>query len=223
MVEAQQMQHRGVEVPDGRYIHRGSPPKLVRRAVTGAALDAGAHQPTREPVRIVVPAGRPGLMRRHPPEFRGPQHQGVGQQPSLLQVRQQRRGRLVEDRAVPFIVGLERLVCVPVQQAIYAGSARGAVQVDVTHAALQQPPSQQAVPRIGSFQRIGIVRRVQAVNRLRLARQIHHLRCTQLHLGSQLVRRHPSLQLGVARVRFRMAGIQLAQEFPSRLLFFFGH
>ena len=62
-------------------------------------------------------------MRGHPPELRRPEHQRVVQQPALLQVLEQGGGRLVQDWAVPLVVGLQGLVRVPVEQAVHAGGA----------------------------------------------------------------------------------------------------
>ena len=223
MVEAQQVQDGGVEVPHGGRVFRGPTAELVRGAVAGAALDSGTHQPAREAVRVVVAAGRAGLVSRHAAELGGPQHQRVGQQAALLQVGQQRRRGLIEDRAMPLVVRLQRLVRVPVQQAVDARRARGAVQVDVTHAPFQQTAGQQAVPRVGRFERVRVVGSVQPVDRCRLVGQFDDLGRTQLHLGRQLVRRDAGLQFGVPRVRFGVPDVQSAQKIPRRLLFVRGH
>ena len=56
VVEAQQVQNRGLEVVDVDGIHLGLDAELVRRAIDGAALHAAAREPRREAVVVVVAA-----------------------------------------------------------------------------------------------------------------------------------------------------------------------
>ena len=107
-----------------------------------------------KPSGIVIATGRARLMRRHATELGRPQHQRVFQQSRLFQIGQQRRGGLVEDRAVAFVVRLERLVGIPIQQPVDAGSSRRAIQIHVANVAFQQPAGQQAVAGVGRLQRV---------------------------------------------------------------------
>ncbi len=77
------------------------------------------------------------LVSRHASELGRPQDQRVVEQTRLLQVGQQRRGRLVENRAMAFVVCLERLVSIPIEQAVDAGSTRGAIQIHVANVPLE--------------------------------------------------------------------------------------
>ena len=59
MVEAHQVQDRGVQVVDVDPVLDGLQAELVGRAVDHAALDAAAGQPHREAQAVVVAALRP--------------------------------------------------------------------------------------------------------------------------------------------------------------------
>ena len=79
VVDAQQVQHRGVHVVAvGRLVRRLVRP-LVARAVAHAALDAAAGQPGGEGERIVV-AALAALAARHPAELRRPEDDRVVEQ-----------------------------------------------------------------------------------------------------------------------------------------------
>ncbi len=57
MIDPQEMEYGGVDVVHGyRILHR-TETKAVGRAELGATTDAGAGQPIREPVLIVVAPG----------------------------------------------------------------------------------------------------------------------------------------------------------------------
>ena len=77
MVESQQVQHGGVEVPHRCRIDFSASSKLVRGTVADASFDSGSHHPAGEPVRVVIAPGGAFLMCRHASEFGRPQHQRV--------------------------------------------------------------------------------------------------------------------------------------------------
>ena len=80
--------------------------------------------------------------------------------PRAFRSMSRRGGRLVEDRAVPVVVGLDPLVAVPVELALAHGE--GAVEEgDEPHAALEQPAGQQAVAAEARKDRVGIVEAVK--------------------------------------------------------------
>ena len=77
-------------------------------------LHAGAGQPDGEPSRIVIAAAGPLLKRRHPAKLGHEGDERVVQEPAGFEIKQERRGRLIEDGAVNGILIDERLVTVPV-------------------------------------------------------------------------------------------------------------
>src|SRR6056297_1464216 len=115
VLKTQQVQDGGVEIPDGGGIHFGSTAKFVGGSVADSALYTGTHHPAGKTVRIVIAASGPRLVRWHATEFGRPQHQRVVEQSGSFEVAQQSGRRLVEDRAVSFIVRLECLMSVPIQ------------------------------------------------------------------------------------------------------------
>ena len=116
VIEAEQMEHRGVEIVqvDGaldRFIT-----EFVGHAVGQAAARPAAGQPGRKACAVVIAAddflSAEHLCVGRASEFAGPQHQRLFQQPSPLQVVQQCRDRLVDGRSFGFEIG-ETVVMVP--------------------------------------------------------------------------------------------------------------
>ena len=62
MVEAEQVQHCGVEVVDMNLVDGGLVPDLVGLPVGDTSLHAAASQPCSEAMRVVVPAGFGGFL-----------------------------------------------------------------------------------------------------------------------------------------------------------------
>ena len=60
VVQAQEVQHRGMKVIDRADILNGTAAELIRGSITHATFHSGTHQPDRESIGIV--SGRP----RHP-------------------------------------------------------------------------------------------------------------------------------------------------------------
>src|SRR5688572_25361168 len=56
MIEAEQVQHRGVQIVNARAILNGLETELIRGAVNRAALHAAAREPDTETVVVVVAA-----------------------------------------------------------------------------------------------------------------------------------------------------------------------
>ena len=134
--------------------------ELVGRPEAEGPLDAGAGEPGGEAGGVVVAALGPLLERRHPAELGGPEDQGVVEQPAGLQVAQERRGGLVEDRAVAVVVGLDPAVAVPVE--VPLAHREGPVeQGDEPDPALEQPAGQQAVPAEPGERGVGVVEAVE--------------------------------------------------------------
>src|SRR5260221_2615241 len=105
MIEAEQVQDRGLEVVNVDGILDDVKAELVRRAVSQPALHAAAGQPHRVSARMMIAAERTAergirLDHRRAAEFAAPNHERVVEQAALLQVHHQRRARLVGRAAV---------------------------------------------------------------------------------------------------------------------------
>ena len=96
VIEAQQVQHRGVQVVNVDVFSDRMKAEFVGGAVDVAALDAAAGQPHREAVMVVVAAvdlarvraGRGQFHRRRAAKFAAPDDQRLVEQAALLQVLQ---------------------------------------------------------------------------------------------------------------------------------------
>ena len=99
MVEAQEVQNRGVQVVDVDGLLDGRVAELVGGAVDLAALDAAAGEPDRKAPVVVVAAHARLAAReldgRRAAELAAADHQRLLEQPALLEVGQQRRDGLV--------------------------------------------------------------------------------------------------------------------------------
>src|SRR6516165_8240945 len=79
VVEAEQMQNGGVEIVDGRYLVNCLITEFVGGTVAKRGLDAGARQPDRKSLGIVISAVGPLLERGHAAKLGGPDHERVRQ------------------------------------------------------------------------------------------------------------------------------------------------
>ena len=101
VVEAEQVQDRGVQVVHARGVLDGFEAELVGGAIDGAAADSAAGHPHGEAVRVVI-AAELGLAvaaeldGRRAAEFAAPDHERVVEHSALLQVGQQRGDRLID-------------------------------------------------------------------------------------------------------------------------------
>ena len=77
-------------------------------------LHAGAGEPDGEAGRVVIAAAGPLLKRRHPAKLGHKGDERIVQEPAGFEVLEERRRRLVEDRAVDGVLIDEGLVAVPV-------------------------------------------------------------------------------------------------------------
>src|SRR5207249_4014898 len=99
--------------------------------------DAAAGQPGGETPRVVIAADA-ALAHRRAAELAAPDDQRAVQQAARLQVAEQPGDGPITLAAVAAVVALHVAVRIPL-------AARAAVELHETHAALHQPPRQQAV------------------------------------------------------------------------------
>src|SRR4051794_37103155 len=86
-IKAEEVEDGAVELPDVGDLFDRTPAELVGGTVAGAALDAGAHHPGSEGIRVVIAAGGVGLVGGHSPEFCRPEDEGVLEQSALFEIR----------------------------------------------------------------------------------------------------------------------------------------
>src|SRR5262249_6930000 len=223
VVQAEQVQQRGVEVVDVDGVAGDAPADVVGGAVDVAAADAAAGQPDGEGEGVVVAAGHVGvaaavLAQRRAAELRQPQHQRRVEQAAPLQILEQGGDGLVGHLAVVAQLGVEVAVVVP----------RGVVQADEADAALDQPPGQQAgegelagLPAAaaagGPDLRLGAVDAVLVEGAARLAGHVDQFRGGGLHAEGQFVGGDAAVDLGVAG-GLLAAGVEPADGLDGALL-----
>lgn len=135
VVEAEQMQDRGMPVVDVALVEDRFVTEVVGRAVAEASL----HTATGHPCGIagvVAVAAVGGLSIRGATEFAAPEDQRVLQQSPFGQVVQQPRDGLVGRAGMPAVVFLQITVLIPAAVADF----------DEAHARFEQSPSHQALP-----------------------------------------------------------------------------
>src|SRR5262245_21625882 len=86
VVQAENVENRGVEIVNGGDILLGPVSEIVRCPVAKPALHSGACHPHRETLWIVVASISALLEGRHAAKFRDPDDQGVVQQAARLQI-----------------------------------------------------------------------------------------------------------------------------------------
>ena len=191
MVQAQQVQHGGLQVVDvdavglfGRI-----EAQLVGLADRLAGLDAAAGQPHGVGFDVVVAADRAAhLAHRRAAEFSAPDHQRLVEQPALLEVVEQSRTRLVDLTAgllESFLQVLAAAVMIPF----------GVKQRNESRAPFDQPPGQQTI--VGERRPAGL-RAVGLQRRGRFVAQIDQFRRAGLHPLGHLVAGDPRIDLRVA-------------------------
>jgi hypothetical protein len=102
VIQAKQMQDRGVEIVDMNFVFDGGEAKLVGSAVDRSAFDAAAGKPHREAIRIVITSVAV-LGRRRATELAAPNHERFFQETALLQICQQLGDRPINVFAQPFV------------------------------------------------------------------------------------------------------------------------
>ena len=112
VIEAQQVEHGGVEIVDGGFALDHFVTIFVSFAVDAAAFDAATGQPDGKTERIVI-ASIGTLGEGCAPKFSGPGHEGVFQQATRLKVREQAGDGLIDGARVVFMARFETAVLVP--------------------------------------------------------------------------------------------------------------
>lgn len=97
MVHAEKVEYGGIKIVNADRIDDGFVPDIVSSAVNRAPLDASAGHPRGKARWIVISASCRArrLGDREASEFPAPNHQGAVEQPSLLEVSQERTDRFI--------------------------------------------------------------------------------------------------------------------------------
>ena len=139
MVEAHQVQHRGVQVVNMHPVLDRVVAELVRCAVHRARFHPAARHEDREAVRVVVaPVGSFG--KRRPAEFAAPDHQRLVEQAPALEIPDQAGDRLVDFPGADRMQPQDVAVMVPL---LFRAGVR---RLDDADAALAEPSREQALP-----------------------------------------------------------------------------
>ena len=144
MIDAERVQDRRLQIVDGHRIGHDVVAEVVGLAQHDAALHAAAGHPHAEVSRMmiapVVHVGQLALAEDRPPELSTPHDQRVVEQAALLQVRDERRRRLIRALALQRQIARQILVLIPA----------AVIELDEADVALRQPPRQQTVGRVGA-------------------------------------------------------------------------
>ena len=107
VIEAEEVEERGMKIVRRCDVLAGFEPKLIGGAVAGSAFHPGTGKPSGEAVGIVVAPIGAGLKHWHAAKLSGEDNQRVVEQAALFQVAQQPGDRLVEDLAVHVVLLLQ--------------------------------------------------------------------------------------------------------------------
>ena len=105
VVDAEQMQNRGVKVVHVDFVSHGHVTEFIRGPESEPGLGAAAGEPNGEAAGVVVAAGAVLFGLRSSAEFAAPPHEGVFEQTALLQVGQQTGNRFVDRARMVSVLG----------------------------------------------------------------------------------------------------------------------
>ena len=170
VINAEEIQHRGVQVMHVNHVLHRVVAQFVSVAVAETALDRTSGHPHRKALDVVIASGRSAAPLRHrrPPELAAEHDQGIFEQPAILQVLDERGGRPIHVLATRLDAGLDAAMVIPAAM----------VQVDEPHAAFRETPSQQAVRGVRAVPALGSV---HFPNARRFGGEIYQLGNAHLH------------------------------------------
>ena len=182
VVEAQQMEQRGVQVVHVHRVLLRVVAVVVGAAVGEAWLHAAAGEEVGEPMWVVIAAGA-AFAGRRASEFAAPPDERVFEHPALLEIGQQRCNRLIDLGGVLRMVRLKVAVLVPL---VAVGDLHEA------HAALEQSPRHHALATevLGPF----VVEAIERFGRFRLVVGVERLARLHLHAEREFERRDARAQ-----------------------------
>ena len=210
VVDAEQVQERGVHVVDVHLVLLGVEAVIVGGAVGEAAFHAGTGHPHGKAPRVVVAAVHAGALHGGcAAEFTAPQHQRVVEQPTRLEVGEQSGDGFIDLGGFFGVAFFEVAVLIPLYLAVAVGNLHEA------HAALGKAAGHQALPAeiLGD----GVVHSIKFAGGLGFAGDVLNLRHRGLHAIGELEGIDAAFEHGVGRVG-KMILIELLEEIELRAL-----
>ena len=139
VIQAQQVQDRGVQVVDVDWVFNGVPAEFVGGAVSHASSDAAASQPHRESERMMI-ATVLSLGSGRATEFTTPDHQRLVEQAARFQILKQTGDRLIGGEGIVLVSGFKTAVLVPGLKA-----SRRMIELHKANAPLDEAPGQKTL------------------------------------------------------------------------------
>ena len=97
VIEAEQVKDGRIKIPDGGRVDLAAASKGSGGPMARSTADARPEHPAGKTIRVVVAAGRPGLMGGHPAELGRPEYERIVEHSALGQIGDQGGGRLIEN------------------------------------------------------------------------------------------------------------------------------
>ncbi len=209
VVEAEEVEDRGVQVVDVHAVLLGAEADGVGGAEEGAALDAAAGEPGGEAVGVVVAAGA-ALGHGHAAELAAPDDERALEQAAALQVGEQGGDGFVGFGAHGGVVRFDVVVGIP------AGEVAG-VELDEADPALDEAAGEEASgAEVGGD---GVVEAVEAAGGGGLSGEVDGLGGGGLHPVGEFVRLDAGGEVGVVGAGFEVAGVEGADQVEHPALF----
>src|SRR5436190_14838841 len=210
VVEAEQMQDRGVPVGDAHLVLRRGQADLVGAPVGRSSFYSAPRKPAAGGVLVVVASrllfvlvGRQ-LGNRQAAKLSTPNHERFIEQAPLLQIRQQTRNGEISPIAGSFHIRREPGVIVP--------NLGVDIELHETDSPLNQAAGDQAPPAI-RIRRL-LADAIEFQRPRALPRQIKRFAARELHPSCQLVARDASLQIGLTGTLQLVQLIELLEQLP---------
>lgn len=181
VVDAQQMEHGGMEVVNFCFVCDGFVAKFVGGTVNGAAFDTPASHPHGKAKWVMI-ASVTSLSKRRASELAGPDHECLVEESALFEVCQECGDGLVDGASV-FGVAIDKIgVLVP---AIAVAGRAG--EFDKTDTAFDKAAGEQTFagecPSVGEFVRDA----VHVLSCLGFVADVHQMWNCELHFGGEFV------------------------------------
>ena len=200
VVETEQVEHRGMEVMDGAAVDGGLEADLVKLAVGGASLDAGAGHEHAETVRVVVSA-TVALGNGHAAELTAPDDECGVDEAGALEVGEEGVDGAVGGAAVALMVAVEVAVGVPFAVA---------VDLDEADTSLDEAAGEKAFGAEGAG--FFLVEAVHLAGGRGFGIEVDEVGGFHLHAGGELEAFDAAEEFGLAGVVVSVAVVERGEE-----------
>ena len=195
VVEAHQMQDRGVQVMNGGPVFDCFVAKIVGSTILGTTFGPTAGKPHGEGIGVVIATGAVALRVGGAAKFAAPDHQSLVEHAALLEIGKQGADWLVDRPSRDRMVGFDVVVTIPWDVVDSSSTAIGSCEnMDEAYTALDQTPCGQelATDQFGVFGADA----VEFAGGFAFVVQVKGVGRGGLHAVGQLVGFLPSLQVG---------------------------